>query len=143
MGRIIYISTRNTAPSGGVKVLFQHVAALRELGFDAAIGHPVDGFEPDWFASDVPIIYYLKGLRVTPDDVVVILETGKNTMRLFRDASCRKVIFCQNQFGIITSKNMLCVPAERKTTINGARPVTGENDHPNHWPLKGAQPGAD
>lgn len=100
MGRIIYISTQNAAPSGGVKVLYQQVAALREMGFDACIGHPVDGYRPDWFPTDVPIIYYLKGMRVAPDDVVVIPETGKNTMRLFSDVRCRKLIFCQNHFGI-------------------------------------------
>ena len=42
-----------------------------------------------------------------------------------------------NLFGTITSKNILCVPAERGSTIKGGRPVRDENDHPNHWHLQG------
>lgn len=40
----------------------------------------------------------------------------------------------ENLFGNITSKNILAVPAERGTTVDGARPVADENDHPRHWP---------
>jgi hypothetical protein len=100
MPRIIYISTRTKAPAGGVKVIFQHVQGLRELGYDAYVGHPIDGYQPDWFDADIPILYYLKGLKVYPDDIFVIPETGHNTLRLLRKVSCRKIVFCQNWAGI-------------------------------------------
>lgn len=38
-----------------------------------------------------------------------------------------------NQFGRITSKNLLCVPAEQQKTIRGGRAVLGPEDHPNRW----------
>lgn len=100
MPRLIYISTRTQAPAGGVKVIFQHVQGLRELGYDAYVGHPIDGYKPDWFDADIPILYYLKGLKVYSDDVFVIPETGYNTMRLLKNTRCRKVMFCQNWSGI-------------------------------------------
>jgi len=46
----------------------------------------------------------------------------------------------QNHFGRIISQNMLCVPAERKIAITGARRVAGEHDHPNHWHAQPARP---
>lgn len=100
MARIIYISTRTKTPSGGVKVIFQHVQGLIELGYDAFVGHPIHGYTPDWFEADIPILYYLKGLKVYPDDVFVIPETGFNTLRLLKDIRSRKVMFCQNWFGV-------------------------------------------
>lgn len=100
MSRIIYISTRSTAPTGGVKVIFEHVAALRELGFDAYVGHPIAGYRPDWFRTEVPLLYYLQGMKVFPDDVFVIPETGYNTLRLLKAVKGRKIVFCQNQFGV-------------------------------------------
>ena len=39
----------------------------------------------------------------------------------------------ENVFGNTVSNNILCMPAERKATINGARAVTGPDDHPHHW----------
>ena len=39
----------------------------------------------------------------------------------------------ENIFGQISSKNMLCAPAERKMTVNGSRKVAGEDDHPRTW----------
>ena len=43
----------------------------------------------------------------------------------------------ENHFGNVVSNNILCIPAERKSTINGARPVTGPDDHPSKWPRPG------
>ena len=39
----------------------------------------------------------------------------------------------ENLFGKISSKNMLCAPAERKMTVNGSRKVGDEHDHPRKW----------
>ncbi|MEM7211547.1 MAG: FkbM family methyltransferase [Pseudomonadota bacterium] len=39
----------------------------------------------------------------------------------------------ENVFGRISSKNILCAPKEKKMTVNGARPVADENDHPAKW----------
>ena len=39
----------------------------------------------------------------------------------------------ENLFGRISSKNMLCAPAERKMTVNGSRKVADEHDHPRNW----------
>lgn len=38
-----------------------------------------------------------------------------------------------NLFGAITSKNILCIPAEQTLEVKGAREVTGPDDHPRHW----------
>lgn len=42
----------------------------------------------------------------------------------------------ENIFGRITSKNMLCAPKEKNLTVNGARQVEGEGDHPSKWAAK-------
>ena len=39
----------------------------------------------------------------------------------------------ENHFGAISSKNILCAPAERKLKVEQAREVTGPEDHPAHW----------
>lgn len=39
----------------------------------------------------------------------------------------------ENIFGRIKSKNILCLPAEHKTKVTSAPPVTGPDDHPNKW----------
>lgn len=44
----------------------------------------------------------------------------------------------ENIFGRITSKNMLCVPREHPLQVQGAREVTGPDDHPSKWGQAGA-----
>jgi FkbM family methyltransferase len=39
----------------------------------------------------------------------------------------------ENLFSNITSKNILCSPSERKLKVQGARAVTGPEDHPSKW----------
>lgn len=39
----------------------------------------------------------------------------------------------ENIFGRITSKNILCVPSEKKLNVQSARAVAGVDDHPRHW----------
>lgn len=39
----------------------------------------------------------------------------------------------ENLFGGITSKNMLCAPAEANLNVEGARKVAGPEDHPSKW----------
>lgn len=39
----------------------------------------------------------------------------------------------ENIFGAISSKNMLCIPSERKIAVSGAQKIEDENDHPRKW----------
>lgn len=154
MSRIIYISPKTTIPAGGVKVIFQHVQGLRELGYDAYVGHPVDGYQPDWFEADIPIIYYLKGLEVFADDVFVVPETGYHTMRQLRGIKGRKVMFCQNWYGVpyglgdarhwrefgiktvLTCSNAVANCVREAFRIQDVHPVTCPIDHEVFLPLE-------
>ena len=39
----------------------------------------------------------------------------------------------ENVYGRISSKNVICAPAERKFNVQGLRKVTGPEDHPSKW----------
>jgi len=44
----------------------------------------------------------------------------------------------ENLFQNIVSRNLLCTPAERKVQIEGARKVSGPDDHPTKWAVRKA-----
>ncbi|MFN0048874.1 MAG: hypothetical protein ACKVOU_07120, partial [Cytophagales bacterium] len=71
--RIFYFSPDHNAPSGGIKVIYNHATILRENGFEAFILHSKKGFKSTWFENKCPL-KYLSEISFLPTDIVVIPE---------------------------------------------------------------------
>jgi glycosyltransferase involved in cell wall biosynthesis len=97
MSRIFYVSHDLTQPRGGIAVLYKHVAALREHGFEAFIVHATPGFRYPLAGRDIPVID-ASILGVSRADVLVVPEDHPAAIRKCRALSCRKLLFCQNHF---------------------------------------------
>ena len=97
MSRILYISHDIAQPRGGIGVLYDHVAALREHGLDAFIVHATPGFRYAFARRDVPVID-ASHLGVSRTDVLVVPEDHAAAIRKCREVTCRKVLLCQNHF---------------------------------------------
>lgn len=63
------------SPSGGIKVIYNFVAHLCALGYDARVWHGTPGFAYANWASDAPVDTGTE-LDFGPGDVLVIPETG-------------------------------------------------------------------
>lgn len=63
------------SPSGGIKVIYNFVAHLRALGYDARVWHGTPGFAYDHWDSDAPVDTGLE-LDFEAGDVLVMPETG-------------------------------------------------------------------
>lgn len=98
MDKILFYAHDVHKPSGGVAVLYEHVARLRRAGFNASILHTNAGYVPSWINYDVPIEYTTLGLSLDRNDVVVIPEDFSAAVQAFSSIHCRRFIFCQNQF---------------------------------------------
>jgi glycosyltransferase involved in cell wall biosynthesis len=100
MSRILYVSHDAEQPRGGVDVLYDHVAALREKGLDAFIVHATPGYRYRFAQRDVPVLDASVKLNVLKSDVLVVPEDYSALIARCRELSCRKVLFCQNHFYI-------------------------------------------
>lgn len=106
-GRVFYYAHDAVQPSGGVGVLYEHVAILRRAGVDAQILHNSIGFLPAWLTADVPIAYALDKFALHAADVIVIPEDFTSAVRALAKFSCRRIIFCQNQYYAATALHSL------------------------------------
>jgi hypothetical protein len=81
-------------PSGGVQVIYRHVALLKKLGWEAHAVH-LGRFRVDWFEHDVkPISLAQARSAMRPGDAVVVPEY---LPRLAETFACRqKLAFAQN-----------------------------------------------
>lgn len=96
MGRICYFVDQGRI-AGGIKVAYRHVAALRRNGLDAMIVHR-RAERPGWFAvPDVPVAAF-DDLAFGTDDVVVVPEDARHSLRTAAQLPSRTVMFCQNHF---------------------------------------------
>lgn len=93
MKRIVYLSADVAKPAGGVRTMFQHVASLRAMGWDAVVAQ-AQARTPDWFEHAVPVIS-----DFDTGDVAVVPEVGLPFAKDLRHLpEMRKVLFCQNHF---------------------------------------------
>lgn len=63
-GPLFFVCPDIPQATGGIKVIYQDVATLRELGFDAQLVHFAPGFKCTWFPHEVPIQY---AAQITPE----------------------------------------------------------------------------
>ncbi|HUT94079.1 MAG TPA: hypothetical protein VMY37_31745 [Thermoguttaceae bacterium] len=93
--RIAYLSWPPNEISGGIKMAFAHVEALREAGWEAVIATPGAGM-PTWFESDAPVIDTSE--LVADQDILVFPENHHRFLKSLASWPNRKLVFCQNQF---------------------------------------------
>lgn len=99
--RIHYLVPDYDRPSWGTALLYEHVAILLELGFDARVIHHRAPFRLSWVDLEVPIVH-LDALDDVPgdDDVLVVPETlAAEAAGL--DWPCRRWVFVQGSFLIL------------------------------------------
>jgi hypothetical protein len=93
----IYYVCNWDAPSGGIKVLYDHVRVLRSLGFDAALGACARFVRCIWFdhdAAETPAVERVLDVA-GPDDWLVVPEIALHDAPLLRSPA-RRVAFVQN-----------------------------------------------
>jgi hypothetical protein len=103
MGTIYYECRDLMQPAGGVRRLYRHVEILNKHGFSARILHHRPGFKLKWFQSDAPVSYSSAGLKLGPDDVLVIPEGHTNVMVATALNPCRRVVIALNWANIYRS----------------------------------------
>lgn len=93
MKPITYLSWPAREITGGIKMVFRHVEALRSLGFEAIVASP-DGASPGWFPTLAPVVPVSE---LKPgDDVLVFPENHAELLNRFAAWPNRKAVFCQN-----------------------------------------------
>lgn len=94
IGKVVYVSSDQTTPSGGIRALYRHVELLIHDGFDAIIWQYRSRL--DWFSSSAPV-HHGSTLAIGRDDILVVPEPfvlpGSDPA-----PGCRKVIYNQNHF---------------------------------------------
>jgi len=111
MTRIVYLTPYAGSKSGGNKLIFRHVEALRSLGFDAVVRRPPQTEAPTWFEHQAPTED--ASVPLGADDVLVLPEDSPEALRLSAALPNRKVIFCQNPYAL-ASYGLAALPAELK-----------------------------
>ncbi len=99
--RILYAAPDLSVPSGGVKVLYQHVELLRAAGYDAHVMHTAPGFRCDWFRHDAPIV---SAETVRQGDLVIVPETWPDLAESLAGRGIRYCLFVQNGYYVLPSQ---------------------------------------
>ena len=94
--KLFYLTPDNERPSWGIGVIYHHVKALCELGYDATVLHQVAGFKLPWLDADVPICYAdgLTKTSITQNDILVVPEV-MTQHPLVKSTPAKKVLFLQ------------------------------------------------
>lgn len=96
-GRIIYYIVRASGPSGGIKVLLEHVQILREAGFDAYAYAKNQEQRPTAFDVEVPIL--TGAINISAKDVIVRPETfSSRDLAATARGGLWQAVFVQNHY---------------------------------------------
>ena len=90
---VYYLSPSEQRPSGGVKVIYQHVDVLNSMGVSAAVLHQPDGFRCTWFENQTKVVS-AREIRFHADDILVVPECYGAGLH-YLPAQIRTVIFNQ------------------------------------------------
>lgn len=107
-------------PSGGIKVLYQHVDILNKYGFSAFVLHQQPGFRCTWFENSTRVISVSEA-RIQLDDYLVIPEECfSEVAKVIK--SYKKVVFnqgCYNTFlyGYTFDKHDIATPYQDENLI--------------------------
>lgn len=92
--KIFYLAPDNNTPSWGLGIIYYHVLALREAGFNAFIIHQKSPFKVSWLQAAPPVLYWNESPQITPADILVVPEVMVNLKGL-KKLTCRKLLFVQ------------------------------------------------
>lgn len=95
MSRIIYACLPSKGIAGGAKMIFRHVEALQDLGYEAVVRVRSRDNIPPWFDTEAAVD---TGDPLRDDDIIVAPEDGANLLRSLAPLPHRKIIFCQNHY---------------------------------------------
>ena len=96
-GRIIYYLTRASGPSGGIKVMLEHVGILRAAGFEAFAYTKNHEQRPTAFDIDVPML--TGAIGITPHDIIIRPETfSARDLEATSKGGLWQAIFAQNHY---------------------------------------------
>lgn len=93
---IYYLTPDNPTPSWGIGVIYHHVKALIELGYEACILHQKTEFRLPWLKMDVPIQYtdQLTAKQLTHDDTLIVPEVMAHDL-FVNECNAKKILFIQ------------------------------------------------
>ena len=97
MARIVYLTFPANEITGGIKIAFQHVEALRKSGLNAVTASQ-GAVRPKWFNTNAPVADVS---TVTDNDILVFPENHNLLLKLFIKKPNRKLVFCQNQYYVV------------------------------------------
>jgi glycosyltransferase involved in cell wall biosynthesis len=120
MSRIYFYCYDSNIPSGGIKVLYQHVDILNKYGLNAFILHETPGFRCNWFKNKTPVVS-MGDLRLCAEDYLVIPEEIFSKLNK-EIRGLRKVVFnqgCYHTFshGYSLRKKDLSTPYHDKELV--------------------------
>lgn len=94
--KIYYIVPDNDKPSWGIGVIYHHVKALCESGFDAYILHKQNNFRLSWLELILPIVYQdsISKNHIQSIDFLVVPEVMANDVFVL-NSHARKILFIQ------------------------------------------------
>jgi hypothetical protein len=99
-GHIYYVAGDTNVPTGGVRVMYQHVDQLNALGFHASVLHQRSGSRCTWFDNSTSV-RSVRETSIGATDLIVASELDVDILASFTQAP-RHVIF--NQSGHLTWK---------------------------------------
>jgi len=99
---IYYLAPDFDIPSWGNGVLYDHVDLLNQNGIEAAIIHHKTPFRYSWFESSTKIVYLDDpSLHIKENDYLIVPEVNV-VDNIPQGIKCRKILFVQNVFIILT-----------------------------------------
>jgi Glycosyl transferases group 1 len=83
--QLFYLCPDNDTPSGGIRVIYQHVDILRRHGYRAFVVHERQGFRCSWFRNETPVLGWSS--RVHGADASVLAKARRHVRRGLRSPS--------------------------------------------------------
>jgi glycosyltransferase involved in cell wall biosynthesis len=126
---VFFVCPDTDVPSGGIRVIYRHVAHLNAAGLPASVVHRAPGFRPTWFDTAGVPVTHTEALTPTRADLLVIPEIyGPDLARI--GPGVPKAVFNQNAYN--TFLGYTPDPADRRTPythpeVAGAVVVSDDN----------------
>jgi glycosyltransferase involved in cell wall biosynthesis len=94
---VYFVCPDTDVPSGGIRVIYRHVAHLNAAGLAASVVHRAPGFRPTWFPTAGVPVTHTEAITPTAADLLVIPEIyGPDLAQL--GPGVPKAVFNQNAF---------------------------------------------
>lgn len=119
--RVVYLSPDSQRPTGGVKVIYRHVEALRAMGVEACVMHERKGFRCTWFESTAPVLGFVD---LRPGDHAVVPEVMPQMALRLASLGMPYTMFVQNGYLALET----CSPADTRRVYEGASAVLSISD---------------